>query len=139
MTFCNPINDGPGKLFLFPLEPHYSTYFMTQLQNSVILLTGAAGGFGQQFTRQLLKAKSHLILTDIDEQLLQEKTTPIQQEITTGKIIACWGIDLSTPQGRQALYEAVETLIFRLIFSLIMLASDYMAAWMKCPCKNGKL
>ena len=83
---------------------------MTQLQNSVILLTGAAGGFGQQFTRQLLKAGSHLILTDIDEQILQEKTATIQQEISTGKIIACWGIDLSTREGRQTLYDAVKGL-----------------------------
>lgn len=83
---------------------------MTQLQNSVILLTGAAGGFGQQFTRQLLKAGSHLILTDIDKQILQEKAATIQQEITTGKILACLEMDLSTRQGSQALYDTVKAL-----------------------------
>jgi len=83
---------------------------MTQLHNAVIVLTGAAGGFGQQFTRQLLKTGSKLILTDIDESVLQEKVATIQQEITTGTIIACWGIDLSTCQGRQALYDGVKGL-----------------------------
>ena len=43
---------------------------MTQLSNAVILITGANGGFGQEFTRQLLQIGSRLILTDIDEEKL---------------------------------------------------------------------
>lgn len=39
---------------------------MTQLSEAVVLITGAAGGFGQEFTRQLLMANSQLILTDLD-------------------------------------------------------------------------
>lgn len=83
---------------------------MTQLQNATIVLTGAAGGFGQQFTRQLLQAGSHLILIDFDADLLQQRVTPIQQEIATGKVIACWGIDLATKEGCQAVYDRVKTL-----------------------------
>lgn len=30
---------------------------MTQLSEAVVLITGIAGGFGQQFTRQLLMAE----------------------------------------------------------------------------------
>jgi short-subunit dehydrogenase len=83
---------------------------MTQLNHAAIVLTGAGGGFGQQFVRQLLKAGSHLIVTDLDEVLLQEQVTTIQKEITTGKIIACWGIDLSNSKGCQVLYDQVKAL-----------------------------
>ncbi len=83
---------------------------MTQLNNAVIIVTGASGGFGQQFTRQLLAQGSHLILTDIDEIVLRQKVKAIQDQVTTGKIIACWGIDLSTRHGCQTLYDSVKTL-----------------------------
>lgn len=45
---------------------------MTQLSEAVILITGAAGGFGQEFTRQLLMANSQLILTDLDKTVLEK-------------------------------------------------------------------
>ncbi len=83
---------------------------MTQLQNATIVLTGAAGGFGEQFIRQLLKAGSQLILTDFDVELLREKVATIQQEVTTGKVIACWGIDLANRDGCQRLYDQVKAL-----------------------------
>jgi len=83
---------------------------MTELKNSAIALTGAAGGFGQEFTRQLLQAGSHLILTDLDERILQEQVIAIQNEIKTGKVIACFGLDLSTLDGAQTFYEAVKAL-----------------------------
>ncbi len=83
---------------------------MTELKNSAIALTGAAGGFGQEFTRQLLQAGSHLILTDLDEGILQEQVIAIQNEIKTGKVIACFGLDLSTSEGAQTFYKAVKAL-----------------------------
>ncbi|MDR9403494.1 MAG: SDR family NAD(P)-dependent oxidoreductase [Halothece sp. Uz-M2-17] len=83
---------------------------MTELKNCAIALTGAAGGFGQQFTRQLLQAGSHLILTDLDETILQEQVAVLQKEIKTGKVIACFGIDLSTVEGAYQFYEAVQAL-----------------------------
>lgn len=83
---------------------------MTQLEQAVIVLTGASGGFGQQFTRQLLTAGSHLILTDMDETVLRQRVAMIQDEITTGKVIACWGIDLSNRHGCQTLYDSVKAL-----------------------------
>ncbi|MGV2827395.1 SDR family NAD(P)-dependent oxidoreductase [Myxosarcina sp. GI1(2024)] len=83
---------------------------MTQLKNAVIVLTGAAGGFGREFTRQLLQAGSRLILTDIDERVLGDCVERIQQDIPTGEIIACWGIDLSTYEGCQTLYDRVRSL-----------------------------
>lgn len=83
---------------------------MTQFKDAAIVLTGAAGGFGQQFTRKLLKAGGHLILADLDEAQLRQKAEAIQKEETNGKILACLGIDLSEPAGSQALYDAVQDL-----------------------------
>lgn len=83
---------------------------MTQLNNAVIVLTGASGGFGQQFTRQLLQAGSHLILTDLDKTILQQQVAAIQKEIPTGKVLACLEMDLSHPNGCQSLYNAVKAL-----------------------------
>ncbi len=46
---------------------------MTQLREAVVLITGAAGGFGQELTQQLLMAGSRLILTDLDNAVLQQR------------------------------------------------------------------
>ena len=83
---------------------------MTELTNAVILLTGASGGFGQEFTRQFLAKNSRLILTDIDESKLSTQAEQIKQEIKTGEIIACIGEDLSHPQGCKHLFRRVKAL-----------------------------
>lgn len=83
---------------------------MTQLNNAVVVLTGAVGGFGREFTRQLLQAGSRLILTDIDERLLCDRIRQIQQNIVTGEIIASWAIDLATREGCQTLCDRVKSL-----------------------------
>ncbi len=43
---------------------------MTDLNQALVLITGADGGFGRQMTRQFLAAGSRLILSDIDERRL---------------------------------------------------------------------
>ena len=68
---------------------------MTDLNQAVVVLTGAAGGFGKELTRQLLQAGSRLILTDIDHSVLDDRASQIKSEITTGEIIACIESDLS--------------------------------------------
>lgn len=83
---------------------------MTQFKDAAIVLTGAAGGFGQQFTRKLLNAGGQLILADLDEVRLRQQAEAIQQEVKTGKILACLGVDLSEPAGSQSLYDAVQAL-----------------------------
>lgn len=42
---------------------------MTQLSEAVILITGAAGGFGQEFTRQLLIANSQTLIFLINKSI----------------------------------------------------------------------
>lgn len=84
---------------------------MTQLQNAVVLLTGAAGGFGQQFTRQLLQAGSHLILSDRDETQLQQVVRAIEADLkhagtpVPGSVLATFAADLARPDGAQDLYD----------------------------------
>lgn len=83
---------------------------MTQLKEAVIVVTGASGGFGQQFIRQLLQAQSHLILTDIDETVLFQQVQVIQEEVKTGKVLACWGIDFQQSNSCQVFYERIQSL-----------------------------
>jgi short-subunit dehydrogenase len=83
---------------------------MTELKNAVILITGAAGGFGRELTRQLLQAGSRLILTDLDLDSLRDRVEAIQQEICTGEIITCFASDLAQLEGCNHLYHSVKTL-----------------------------
>ncbi|BAQ65898.1 SDR family oxidoreductase [Geminocystis sp. NIES-3709] len=83
---------------------------MTKLDNTVILITGAGGGFGEEFIKQLLEKGSRLILTDVDRQKLLSQAITITSEINQGKIIACLQGDLSTAEGCQQLYEQVREL-----------------------------
>jgi short-subunit dehydrogenase len=83
---------------------------MTQLREAVVLITGAAGGFGQELTRQLLMAGSRLILTDLDKAVLQQRVEVIQREVTTGEVLAYLATDLSSHEGCEALYHQVKAL-----------------------------
>ncbi|NEP24144.1 SDR family NAD(P)-dependent oxidoreductase [Moorena sp. SIO3I6] len=83
---------------------------MSNLHGAVVLITGAAGGFGQELTRQLLEAGSHLILTDLDETLLKERAEAIQREVKTGDILALLEINLSEHDGCETLYHQVKNL-----------------------------
>ena len=83
---------------------------MTELNNAVILITGAAGGFGQELTRQLLQAGSRLILTDLNLDNLRDRVSAIQREITTGEIITCLASDLAQPEASKELYHRVRAL-----------------------------
>lgn len=83
---------------------------MTKLEQKVVLITGAAGGFGEEFIKQLLQANSRLILSDREYSIVQEKVAIIRQEITTGEIIAGLAADLSDRKGRELLYHQVKEL-----------------------------
>ncbi|MGK7908376.1 MAG: SDR family NAD(P)-dependent oxidoreductase [Synechococcus sp.] len=83
---------------------------MTDFNQAVIVLTGAAGGFGQELTRQLLQAGGRLILTDIDLAILDKRASQIKSEVTTGEIIACIESDLSHREGCEIVYLKVKAL-----------------------------
>lgn len=78
---------------------------MTYLKNKKILLTGAAGGFGVEFTRQLLNKGADLILSDYaKERLPAYKPLPETQ----GNIIHTIGADLSKPDEIEKMYAEVK-------------------------------
>ena len=83
---------------------------MTNLNQAVVVITGATGGFGRELTRQLLQAGSRLILTDLDRDNLNHLAAKINSEITTGEIIACIESDLANREGCETLYQQVKAL-----------------------------
>ena len=83
---------------------------MTELNNAIILVTGAAGGFGRELTKQLLTKGSRLILTDIDLEILKEQVNNIQAEVNTGEVIECFEVNLANRTGCEALYQKVKAL-----------------------------
>lgn len=78
---------------------------MEYLKNKKVLLTGAAGGFGAEFTRQLLQKGAHLILSDIDDERLKSQKSLYPE--APGKIIGIVGADLSKPEGCEKLYSEI--------------------------------
>lgn len=83
---------------------------MTQLNQAVVVLTGATGGFGKELTRQLLTAGSQLILSDMEDSSLRKLIGEVTQETSSGQIIASIASDLSTTEGCDHLYQAVRAL-----------------------------
>lgn len=90
---------------------------MTQLADKTILITGAAGGFGQELVRQLLPRGNRLILTDIDQMVLLEAVTEIKRELVRSgtkmakmATVTCLPADLSSRQGCDRLCIEVNAL-----------------------------
>ncbi|PSN14277.1 short-chain dehydrogenase [filamentous cyanobacterium CCP5] len=83
---------------------------MTQLRSATVLITGAAGGFGQELTRQLLAQGSQLILSDRPAIDLAAQTDALGISGAPGKIMAYLGADLATADGCEDLYRAVQQL-----------------------------
>lgn len=77
---------------------------MTDLKDKTILLTGAAGGFGLEFTRQFLAKGARLILSDLDREALASKTAALSGP---GRILHTMGADLSGEEGCDRLYADV--------------------------------
>jgi len=79
---------------------------MTDLNNAVVLITGASGGFGRQMTRQFLAAGSRVLLTDIDATALESLTAELQTD--SGKILGSVAADLADEAGCRKLYDGVQ-------------------------------
>jgi short-subunit dehydrogenase len=82
---------------------------MTQLKNATVLLTGASGGFGQEFIKQLVEAGSRLILTDIDEKAIAKILETLNISLTD-QIIAILEANLTSSAGCEHLYQQVQAL-----------------------------
>ncbi len=90
---------------------------MKSLRGQVVLITGAAGGFGQSLTRQLLPLGARLLLADMDASVLCERTRLLLKQAGldahADQVLAYMAADLATADGadelaRQALAIAPE-------------------------------
>jgi uncharacterized protein len=80
---------------------------LPRLANKVVLVTGAWGGLGRTFVRQLLASRAKVILSDVAEK-------PMSQLAEGGGLREGWEqnvlgqvvTDLDAPDGPRALYEA---------------------------------
>ena len=80
---------------------------MTQLANKTILITGATGGFGQEFVRQLLARDNQLILTDWQAEPLAALSA---SAAGPGQVLAHFAIDLLAPNGPDDLAAQIQAL-----------------------------
>ena len=81
---------------------------MTDLNDAVVLITGATGGFGRQMTAQFLAAGSRLVLSDLDASALEKLTAEFQTE--AGSILGHVAADLGHEAGCRRLYDGVQSM-----------------------------
>lgn len=79
---------------------------MKSLKHKTVLITGATGGFGKEFVRQLYIQGAHLILTGRDTIKLENIAKQVSQIPSTGRIIGTITSDLSDKDGCEKLYNA---------------------------------
>ena len=79
------------------------------LAGKVILITGAAGGFGSAMIRQFLRAGSRLILADLARDILEARVAGVLKEAhleaRSNQILGYIAADLATDEGCAATYE----------------------------------
>jgi short-subunit dehydrogenase len=81
---------------------------VTELNNALVLVSGATGGFGRHFVDQLLRAGSRLIVTDLSEEALDALCSG--PGVDSGQIAASVAADLSAPDGCRELHAAIDAL-----------------------------
>ncbi|MBA3824413.1 MAG: SDR family NAD(P)-dependent oxidoreductase [Ktedonobacterales bacterium] len=78
------------------------------LEGKVVLITGAAGGFGAAMIRQFLQAGSRLVLADLAQDALSARVAGIvkaaQLEPRMGQILGYIGADLASDAGCAAVH-----------------------------------
>ncbi len=75
---------------------------MTALSGKVVVVTGAGGGFGQEMTRQFLRAGSHLILSDLHTDSLPCAASDVAG--ARGRILGHIAADLSEPDAADTVF-----------------------------------
>lgn len=80
---------------------------MKSLHDSIVLITGAAGGFGRSLTRLLLREGCRLILSDLSRPALVEAAEAAARAVgqAPGRVIGFVAADLSTPEGADRLHR----------------------------------
>ena len=67
---------------------------MTDLNDKIVLITGAGGGFGEEMTRQFKAAGCRLVLTDISDRALRHAL-----DVAGDSLLAAVAADLATEEG----------------------------------------
>jgi short-subunit dehydrogenase len=84
---------------------------MQSLDARQILITGAAGGFGQSLVKQLLPLGARLLLTDVNEANLREHTARTLKSANLtdrgNHILGYFAANLADPAGATALFDAL--------------------------------
>ena len=83
---------------------------MTELNDAVVLLTGATGGFGQELTQLLLAAGGRVICTDLDAALLDQQAQIYKSQQNQGELLPTIVANLATSEGCQSLFQQVKSL-----------------------------
>jgi len=78
---------------------------MTDINNAVVLITGATGGFGRHMAQQFLAAGSRLILSDLDSKALSSLKAECGEKESS--VVACIAADLSDQDGCRSLMSEV--------------------------------
>ena len=80
---------------------------MKSFSGKTVLITGAAGGLGREYIRQLLMDGAKLVLTDMDEDKIKSSIEEVKMERpdAAGSVKAVLGADISTKEGCTALYQ----------------------------------
>lgn len=81
---------------------------MTDLNDAVVLVTGATGGFGRQMTRQFLEAGSRLLVTDVDAGALDNLCSEFDEN--GDRIVAAIAANLLDQHGCEQLLDSVREL-----------------------------
>jgi short-subunit dehydrogenase len=78
---------------------------MKTLRHKVILITGATGGFGREFAKQLYSLDAHLILNARNKTMLEDLASQLSLITSEGRVLGLIDADLSTKKGCEELYN----------------------------------
>ena len=79
---------------------------MTNLNNKLVLITGATGGFGRHFTEQMLAKGSKVILSDYNDDVLDDYA----KSLNNANVLGIISSDLSTATGADQLFEQAQAI-----------------------------
>ena len=79
---------------------------VTDLNNALVLVTGATGGFGRHFVRQLLDIGSRLVISDIDNAALERLLDELGEN--RQRVAAAVACDLAEPSGPSGLHADLQ-------------------------------
>ena len=82
---------------------------MTRLDGAVVVVTGAAGGFGREMTRQLLLAGSFVVMADLRLPALHAAASDVAAALppVRGSVLGLAAADLATATGCAELHRQV--------------------------------